>query len=252
MDESTLIEHGWRQFSRDFDIGGVRPEHQHDEAQLLYANHGVMLVKTQGKLRIIAPFQALWIPAGVPHSIRFLTDTCMRSLYFPSEATKFRQLKAKVRLVAMPSLLRELIAAIFEGDNDKATVNLMSQLVLRLVDQGEDLAVTIPFTDDESLEKVLTEIISKRQWNLSLTEASAKLKMTPKTFSRHFKRCVAMTYRNWIVRAKLLTALDLLSGGHTIKQTAFILDYADSASFIAAFKALFGVTPGSILDNIRN
>ncbi|MDO4936957.1 MAG: helix-turn-helix transcriptional regulator [Sutterellaceae bacterium] len=252
MDEGTAIENGWRQFAKDFDVGGERPEHMHDDAQLLYANRGVMLVKTQGRQRIIAPFQALWIPAGVAHSIRFLTDTCMRSLYFPMEATKFKRLKAQVRLVAMPALLRELIAAIFESESDKATLNLMTQLVFRLIEQGKELTVTIPLTDDAPLARLMTEILAKRLWDMSLADAAAKLNLTPKTFSRHFKNSVSMSYRDWMVRAKLLTALDLLAGGMSIKQTAFALGYGESATFIAAFKRLFGVTPGNVSGNGRN
>lgn len=246
MDQRTSSENGWRQFSQDYGVGGRRAEHSHHDSQLLYANRGVMLVTTQGRQRIIAPFQALWIPAGIPHSIRFLTDTCMRSLYFDAEPTGFRHLKTQVRVVAMSSLLKELIAAVFEKKNDKTTVNLMTNLVLRLIDHCQDLAVTIPMTEDPALLSLLTEILTSRNWNLSLSQAADKLNLTPKTFSRHFRRSVSMTYREWLVRAKLLTALDLLAAGHSIKQTAFALGYGDSTTFIATFRRLFGVTPGNV------
>ena len=252
MDEKTNTESGWRQFSQDYDVGGKRAEHFHDDSQLLYANRGVMLVTTQGRQRIIAPFQALWIPAGVPHAIRFLTDTCMRSLYFDAEAACFGDLKNNVRVVAMSSLLRELIAAVFAKESDKKTADLMSALVLRLIEKCQDLSVTIPMTEEPELLRLLTEILAKRSWNLSLTQAAAKMNLTPKTFSRHFRRNVSMTYREWLVRAKLLTALDLLAQHHTIKQTAFALGYGDSATFIAAFRRLFGVTPGNVAGFGRN
>ena len=74
MDESTKeATEGWRWFSRDFVLGQKRPEHRHADAQLLYAMRGVMLVKSGTVRRIITPNQALWIPAGTPHAIHFLS-----------------------------------------------------------------------------------------------------------------------------------------------------------------------------------
>ena len=40
-----------------------------------------MLVKSGTVRRIITPNQALWIPAGTPHAIHFLSETAMRTLY---------------------------------------------------------------------------------------------------------------------------------------------------------------------------
>ena len=72
----------WQSISKDYIAGEMRPAHKHSRAQLLYACEGVMLAATGQGRRIIAPFQALWIPAGIEHTITFLSATKMRSLYF--------------------------------------------------------------------------------------------------------------------------------------------------------------------------
>lgn len=75
---------------RDFVLGQKRPEHRHADAQLLYAMRGVMLVKSGTVRRIITPNQALWIPAGTPHAIHFLSETAMRTLYFTKAPERMR------------------------------------------------------------------------------------------------------------------------------------------------------------------
>ena len=152
MDEIPELSAGWREFARDFVPGMNRPEHCHREAQLLYAQKGVMLVRTPDCVRLIAPFQALWIPAGVRHSISFLADTEMRSLYFSDDALRrLKHLNDRVRVLAATPLIRELFSAFFSKDVPPATALLMTNLMLRLVSDAEELGAALPMADDDVL-----------------------------------------------------------------------------------------------------
>ncbi len=194
MDEIPELSAGWREFARDFVPGMNRPEHCHREAQLLYAQKGVMLVRTPDCVRLIAPFQALWIPAGVRHSISFLADTEMRSLYFSDDALRrLKHLNDRVRVLAATPLIRELFSALFSKDVPPATALLMTNLMLRLVSDAEELGAALPMADDDVFGALQSEILSRRLWNMSMEEASARLSLSPKTFSRRFNKALGMT-----------------------------------------------------------
>lgn len=228
MDEVPELSSGWREFARDFVPGMDRPEHCHREAQLLYAQKGVR------------------------HSISFLADTQMRSLYFSDDALhRLKHLNDRVRVLAATPLIRELFSALFSKKVPPATALLMTNLVLRLVVEAEELGAALPIADDEAFGPLQSEILSRRLWSMTMEEASSRLSLSPKTFSRKFNRALGMTWRDWMARARLCASLDLLLSGRTLKDAAFGAGYADQATFTAAFRKLFGTTPGAMQKSAR-
>ena len=230
MDESTKeATEGWRWFSRDFVLGQERPEHRHADAQLLYAMRGVMLVKSGTVRRIITPNQALWIPAGTPHAIHFLSETAMRTLYFAKAPERMRVL----RTLSITPLIREL----------------MGTLILQLVQEAPVTPADLALPAETGLRRTAEMILSKGLWNTPLEQFAAALNMTPVTFSRHFQTDTGMTFRDWRHRARLTLSMELLAQGLTVKQTALRLGFSDPCVFTAAFRRLFGATPTALMRN---
>ncbi|WP_303326000.1 AraC family ligand binding domain-containing protein, partial [Turicimonas muris] len=122
----------WQSISKDYIAGEMRPAHKHSRAQLLYACEGVMLAATGQGRRIIAPFQALWIPAGIEHTITFLSATKMRSLYFDKAEYKDIFESKSIKVFAATALIRELIATLFQHQFPAAKQE-MRRLLLLLV-----------------------------------------------------------------------------------------------------------------------
>src|SRR5262252_5258158 len=56
--------------------------HMHREAQLVYAARGTMQVTTPKGRWLVPPDRAVWVPAGLDHSLDLLADIEMRTLYF--------------------------------------------------------------------------------------------------------------------------------------------------------------------------
>ena len=108
LSENLSEQKDWVVFARNSEAGHSRPEHVHDVAQLLYAESGVMLLVSEGIPRLVPPHQALWIPAGIPHSLTFITETRLRTLYFPAESSK--RVSGSIRAMEVSDLLRDLIA----------------------------------------------------------------------------------------------------------------------------------------------
>ena len=61
--------------------GTVLEHHEHDWAQLVYASEGVMSVHTDEGTWVVPSHRAVWIPAGVRHSVAMSGWVSMRTLY---------------------------------------------------------------------------------------------------------------------------------------------------------------------------
>ena len=211
MAEKTEGVDPWYEFAKDFAVGQGRPLHSHRRVQLLYASAGVMLITTPDTKRLLSPMQALWIPAGHPHSIAFLSDTKMRTLYFPSEevSSVLGDVPA-LRVFPVTPLVRELIARFFE-DRDEENLRLIRTLLIRLAAQAEPLAANLSMPDEPRLRERLEGILAERNWNYPAEDFARDLHMTPRTFTRFFRKHAFMTYREWRSRARLMISLDLLA-----------------------------------------
>lgn len=251
MAEKTEGVDPWYEFAKDFAVGQGRPLHSHRRVQLLYASAGVMLITTPDTKRLLSPMQALWIPAGHPHSIAFLSDTKMRTLYFPSEevSSVLGDVPA-LRVFPVTPLVRELIARFFE-DRDEENRRLIRTLLIRLTAQAEPLAANLSMPDEPRLRERLEGILAERNWNYPAEDFARDLHMTPRTFTRFFRKHAFMTYREWRSRARLMISLDLLTQGRSVKETALFTGYSQPSVFSEEFRKFFGMSPSSVRDNAR-
>jgi AraC-like DNA-binding protein len=70
--------------------------------------------------------------------------------------------------------------------------------------------------------------------------------MSDKTLMRLFQRETGLSFRGWRQRARLLASLNVLEEGGSVTNTALDCGYDSTSAFIAAFKTLFGFTPGEL------
>lgn len=68
--------------------------------------------------------------------------------------------------------------------------------------------------------------------------------MSERNFSRLVVRETGMSFGQWRLRLLMLTATRRLLEGDTTETVAQALGYETPSAFIAAFKRVFGMTPG--------
>jgi hypothetical protein len=119
----------------EFPHGQVVPEHFHPEDQLVYACRGVMTLRTSEGSWVVPAQRAVWIPAGIPHSIVMSGAVSMRTLYL--RARLVRGLPRTCRVVNVSPWLQELIlhACSFPALTRRSTVQ--RHLIDVIVDQME-------------------------------------------------------------------------------------------------------------------
>jgi len=241
---------GWRVRSSAFEGGAEVPQHQHAEAQLVFALSGVMQVHTGDAQWTIPPQRALWMPAARRHSIRLLSRTEMRSVYFSPALLAGPEVfkrQAEVHVITASPLIRELVSGLFLRQRTQHMRSQMAALLLQALEESPCLPTQLPMPTSPRLQAALGGVDGMAVddcWRLSLADAASRAAMSERSFSRHFSAELGLNFRAWRQRARLIASLDLLASPRAVKDIAATLGFGDAAAYVSSFKALMGCTPG--------
>jgi AraC-like DNA-binding protein/quercetin dioxygenase-like cupin family protein len=234
-----------RSLAVTFRPGAVLSRHDHPWGQLVFASMGVMRVATDRAAWLIPPTRAIWLPAGVAHTITMRGEVAMRTLYIaPARAGPLRTEPAAL---AVEPLLRELILHILaigmltptRADHDRLAgllIDLLAQappqdLVLRLPRDPRALALALRLRDVPQDRRALSVLAG---------DVGASLR----TLQRLFPSETGLALEAWRQKARLIHAVACLASGDSVTAAAFDCGYQTVGAFIAAFRRHFGETPG--------
>jgi AraC-like DNA-binding protein len=101
----------------------------------------------------------------------------------------------------------------------------------------------LPEPESEGLKNLCRHIRESIAEPWSSAQAAALMSMSEKTLNRHFQRQTALTYGEWVRRAKLMEALVRLAQGHSVLRVALDLGYGSHSAFTAMFRRVMGISP---------
>ncbi|MFD2645411.1 AraC family transcriptional regulator [Pseudomonas japonica] len=221
--------------------------HRHPWGQLSHALHGVLQVHTDNARLVVPPHRAVWIAPRLMHRVQCTPGACIRSLYLDPALQLWPT--ADLRVIAVDPLLRELIRAFgelpVEYDRDSADGRLVEVLVDRLR-VADELDLVLPQPRDARLRALCRKAQARPHEPLGLGDASRKAGVSEKTLSRLFLKETGMTYRTWRQRMRLASALPALERGERVTDVALACGYDSLSAFSAAFRRLFGLSPGEL------
>lgn len=106
----------------------------------------------------------------------------------------------------------------------------------------EDMAVPLPC--DRRLSNWLEGVLSQRYLPQPLNQVATKVGASAKTVTRIFSKETGMPYQSWRQQWRLLMAIESLSEGNSVADTAASLDFSSDSAFVAFFRQQTGETPG--------
>lgn len=225
--------------------GAVLERHSHDWAQLVYASDGVMSVATAEGTWVVPPQRAVWIPAGVRHSVAMSGLVSMRTLYLAPRL--LRSLPRRCCVVAVAPLLRELILHTMREGMLRRDDAAHRHLVDVLLDQLRALPAApleLPLPRDGRALRVARLLQDHPAESATLGELARRAGASRRTLERLFHLETGMSFGRWRQQARLLHAMRLLAAGETVTTTALEVGYDSTSAFIAAFSQVLGTTPG--------
>jgi len=111
---------------------------------------------------------------------------------------------------------------------------------------------------DLSIQKLMKTIQIRAADDLSLADLARELGVSKYHLSYRFKKAVGVTFRSYVLRARIERAKGLLQDGHqSVTDVAFMVGFNDLARFDKLFKRHMGLTPsayraGQSVQRVRN
>lgn len=220
------------------------PPHSHDWHQLIYATEGVMSVHTAQGSWVIPSHRAVWVPAGIEHSIEMSGTVLVQTIYVRTDLSD--ALAAKCCAVNVSPLLRELIVQAVKLGTLRQTVPAQARLIGVLLDQLEVLPtipLQLPMPKDERAVDVAKWLREHPDDAGVLKQVARRANASVRTIERLFRLETGMTFGRWRQQLRLLEALRLLAGGKAVTAVALEVGYDSPSAFIAMFRKALGTTP---------
>ncbi|WP_374486594.1 helix-turn-helix transcriptional regulator [Zoogloea sp.] len=227
--------------------GSWTEEHSHPWCQLSYASSGVLGVRTAAGDYVAPPRFAVWIPPDLPHQVVNRRRTEMRSLYVTPAAAA--ALPAECCVLEMSPLVRELIRRIGELPVEYDEAGPAGRLVAVLLDELAGLpraGFGLPLPKDRRLGVICAALQEQPDDTRSLAQWAVEAGASERTLARLFVKETGLGFGEWRQRLRLLLSLDALEAGDSVTDVALAHGYESTSAFIAAFRGMFGVTPGEL------
>lgn len=229
--------------ARTYPRGLYIEPHQHEWGQLLYAVSGVMWVDTPNEALAVPPQRAVWLPPGVPHGIRVVSDLQMRNLYLPQATAS--TLDSTVQVLEVGRLLRELIITLVEQTDEQPAYSeaLLSLTLLELQRARRTvMKVPMPDTPDRRLLNLCQSVMANPTLDIAFEQHAENAGASVRTLARLFQGELGMGFAQWRRQVQLATSAAELIQGVSVSQIARSMGYSPS-SFSDMFRRELGVSP---------
>lgn len=225
-------------------------DHAFGWGQLVYAESGLGRVHTGHGVWVLPGARALWVPAGVRHTLDCETDLALRSVYFAPHAPP--ALPDRVTILGVDRLLRALILRLAANAPTDPDPDRHDRLVAVLHDElvrapREPLALPLP--TDRAARKVADRILARPGSRRSLDALCVRCGASRRTVERRFRDQTGIGLGAWRRQARLHAALLHLGQGLGVVQTADAVGYDSPSAFVHAFRQALGTTPGRYFDD---
>lgn len=232
--------------AKDYPAGHAVARHTHLCGQLIYAVSGVMEIRADNGLWLVPPQRALWMPAGMPHSmLARRSPVALRTAYvradrFPPAAP------AHPGAVRVSSLLRELIlraATVAPDYAEDSREGRILGLMLEEIVWSSEQGLALPSGQDRRLATICESILATPQDRRTLEDWASQQGASARTLSRRFRAELGVPFQVWRQQARVMAALPRLAAGEPVTTVALEMGYDTPGAFSAMFKRLLGTSP---------
>ena len=209
----------------------------------MYAASGVLSVHTERGTWIVPANRLAWIPARSTHHHRAHGDTDMRIVFLPPSLARLAPAHPAVFLAS--GLVRELLLALTGTRHfDRGARARLHRVLVDEFREAHEQPTQLPEPRDDRLRAVARILDGNPADSSPLAALGQQVGAGARTLSRLFHDELGMTFYEWRTQLRICHALVLLAEGHDTTHVAHACGWANPSSFIAAFTAIVGTTPG--------
>ncbi len=223
--------------------------HAHEVHQIEYALHGVVEVETYSAHYLLPPQQAAWIPAGLEHQAVMNPDVKTVAVMF--DRTLITDGGDRARILAVSPLIREMMIYALRWPIDRARgddvsdrfFGTLAALVSEALDHEAPLSLP---TSDNPIVAAAMDYTKQRLDTVTSEEVSRAVSVSERTLRRLFADTLGMSWRTYLLHARMLRAMALLAAPmQSVQETATAVGFDSVSSFTRAFAQFNGETPSA-------
>lgn len=235
--------------------------HTHPWGQVAFSATGVSRVSAVHSTFIVPPSRAVWIPAGVEHTVTVMQEADMRTLYLyqaegragpevpPEEDEAWR----RCRVIEVSPLLRELVlqlSLIDEGPESarhaaatQERERCIAALVCDELRRARPVALGVAMPQDKRLRTLCKAVVEAPARHATLEGWARNAGASPRTVARLFQQELGTSFVLWRQQVLLAKALSMAAQRQPMSHIAAELGYASASAFTAMVTRSVGMPP---------
>ncbi|MGV0675900.1 helix-turn-helix transcriptional regulator [Mycolicibacterium fortuitum] len=229
--------------------------HSHEVHQIEYALHGVVEVETDAAHYLLPPQQAAWIPAGLQHQAVMNPDVKTVAVMF--DAQMIADPGNRARIIAVSPLIREMMIyglrwPIDRADGDDTSDTFFRTLANLVADAlDHEAPLSLPTTDHPIVAAALA-YTKEHLVSVTAEDVSRAVAVSERTLRRLFADTIGISWRTYLLHARMLRAMALLAGpDQSVQATATAVGFENLSSFTRCFTQFCGQTPSAYRNRAR-
>jgi AraC-like DNA-binding protein len=241
----------WAAGSHMYDGGEqlVTGWHFHDVHEIEYACRGMVEVKTEAGHYLLPPHQAAWIPAGLHHQTTLNAGVQTLAVLF--EPGLVPVAGGRVRIIAVSALLREMmlysvrwpISRTESGVEADSFFQTLGYVVAEALDDEMPLHLPVP------TDPVVTAAADYTRAHLdrvTVSDVTRAVGVSERTLRRIFSTHLGMSWRSYLLRARVLRSMALLAQpDRSVLEVSIAVGFDDAGAFARSFARHCGETPSA-------
>ena len=223
--------------------------HFHDVHEIEYACRGVVEVKTQAGHYLLPPHQSAWIPAGLQHQTTLHADG--RTLAVLLEPRLVPAAGDRVRIIAVSALLREMMLysvrwPISRTQSGVEADSFFQALGYVVADALEDeRPLNLPVSADPVVTAA-TDYTRAHLDRVAVSDVTRAAGVSERTLRRIFNTHLGMSWRSYLLRARVLRSMALLSQpDRSVLEVSIAVGFDDVGAFARSFARHCGESPSA-------
>lgn len=220
--------------------------HSHRRGQLIHVERGAVTVEAGPVLCTVPPHRAVWVPPETPHAVRYPGPVAFRGVLI--EARLCRALPARVTVVSVGPLARELIREVSRVPWDRAGAPEARRLARVLLDRLRLLPTAplrLPPCTDERLAPVVEALRRDPLDDRPVGKWAASVALSERSLARRFRAATGLSLTQWRQQLRLAHAVERLAAGEPVTTVALDLGYGSPSGFSSMFRRTLGIPPSA-------
>lgn len=249
------LRHGGRALAGSYLYEGdrlVTGWHSHDLHQIQYAIGGVVEVETAAAHYLLPPQQAAWIPVGLEHQATMTPDVRSVAVMFdPALLPDLDPQDSRARILAVSPLIRQMMIyalrwPIGRAESDPVSdgfFQTLGHLVFEALDHEAPLSLP---TSTNPIVAAAMAYTKAHLASATAADVSRAVAVSERTLRRQFDEAIGMSWRTYLLHARMLRAMALLAApGQSVQQAATAVGFDSLSAFTRAFTQFCGETPST-------